>query len=214
MGVCQLGLRLGLDRGIDRKGDVVGLIDGRRFEALLGESVARFERLQLQLVRCLDDLVELGLQPFVVLQPDRSTQQKIEGRVEVVLGGLQVAGRIVGLAARVLGFGARDQLLHGLHRGRRQRPGPARTGARRRKSGVSLPAEGSWRRGADRRAGKAAGVAIKKIHSIVHRAFGEKSPKQALPQLYERFTEGSIVRRSVVTESIMVAQGRKLYTSG
>src|SRR6266511_2490628 len=63
VGVCQLCLGLGLDRGIDGKGDAVCLIDGGRLELLFGESIAGLESLQLQLVRGLNDLVELRLQP-------------------------------------------------------------------------------------------------------------------------------------------------------
>ena len=119
MGVGQLGLRLCLDGRIDGEGDVVGLIDGRGLGAALGESIAGLQRLQLQLVSRLDDPVELALQPLIALDTDRSTQQEVEGGVEVVLGRLHVSGRVVGLTPGVFSFGAGDQLFHGVDRGRR-----------------------------------------------------------------------------------------------
>ena len=75
------------------------------------EAVALLQRCHLQFVNGLDNLVELTLQLLVVADVQVAGQQGVEGLVEVVLGGLQMAGLVVGLSGGVLLLGLRDQGL-------------------------------------------------------------------------------------------------------
>ena len=105
LGGLDLGFGLGLDVGIDREGNVVGFVDGRRLGTLLAEAVALLQRDQLQFVNRLDDLVEFLLQPLVVADIEVAGDQQVEGLVEVLSGGFQVAGIVVGLPGRLLLLG-------------------------------------------------------------------------------------------------------------
>ena len=111
LGGLDLGLGRGPDVGIDRKGDVVGFVDGRRFGAWLGETVALLQRRHFKLVDGLDNLVELALQPLVVADVEIAGQQRVERLIEVLLGRLQMVRPIVGLSGCVLLLGLRNQRL-------------------------------------------------------------------------------------------------------
>ena len=88
---------------------------------------------QLQFVDCLDNLLELALQPIVVAHVQVAGEQGVECLVEVFLGRFQMARLIVGLPGCILLFGLRDQ-------------GVGRIGQR---LGLRGFRDGSWRRFAE-----------------------------------------------------------------
>ena len=112
MGVLHLRFGLGADAGIDREGDLVGFVDGRGLGFLLGEAVARLEGHHLEVVDALDQLVEFLLQAVVAAHVVPGLQQQVEGAVEIILGGIEVAGVVVGQARLVFLLDLGDQRFH------------------------------------------------------------------------------------------------------
>ena len=109
LGGLDLGFGLGADLRIDGERDVVGFVDRGRLGVLLGEAVALLQCNHFELVNALDDLVELVLQARVIANLDVARQQHVEGLVEVLFGGVEMSGLIVGLAGGIQLFGLRDQ---------------------------------------------------------------------------------------------------------
>ena len=83
LGGGQLGRGLGHQVGVDGKGHVAGGFGGR--DLLFGhKAVALLERLHLQAVDLVDNVVELVLQLRVGLDVEAAREHQIDGAVELV----------------------------------------------------------------------------------------------------------------------------------
>ena len=76
-----------------------------------GESVALLQRIHLQRVHGIHDVLELVGELRVVLQVEAAGQHEVDGIVKVVLRGVQVAARLVGHAALIRVLHQRNELL-------------------------------------------------------------------------------------------------------
>ena len=138
----QLGLDLRFERGVDGEGDIVGDVDrgGLDFRR---EAVALFQRVHLEGVDGIHDVLELGGELGVVLEVEAAAQHLVDGVVETGLGGLQVPGAIVAHARLVGLLDGVDELLVSLLLGPLTRGGSRRSRLRR---GGRLGRRGSLRR--------------------------------------------------------------------
>ena len=113
----QIGLRglefcdcLSLDGRVDRESDVVGNVDGSRFN-LGGKPISLLERLHLQRIHRVDHAVELIAQLGFVAQVEIAGQHQVYGAIEVGLGGLQFARVVVRHTTLISHFDCVDHCL-------------------------------------------------------------------------------------------------------
>src|ERR1700682_2537707 len=95
----DLCFRLGLDIGIDRESDVIGLINRRRFRFWLRRRLSVF---QLQAIHTIEDAVELALNSLVGTYFGGAPGDEVECAIKALLGGVRMASLIVVLPRLIL----------------------------------------------------------------------------------------------------------------
>src|SRR5579884_2894061 len=115
MGFLDLPLRFRLDVGIDRKRDLVCLLDRCWLGLLLGKTVALLQSYRLQPTHLLDNLVQLGLKPLVRSQLGRALDQRVKGTVKILFGGFQMPGLIILPAQLVVLFCFGNEVGYRIH---------------------------------------------------------------------------------------------------
>ena len=108
----DLGLRLRLDVGIDRRGDLVGFVDRRGLGLLLGRRVVRLQGRQFRTVHAFQDSLQLVLHPLVRANLRRALQQLIHRVIKTALGRFQISGFELFLSALIVLLGVQNQISH------------------------------------------------------------------------------------------------------
>src|SRR5579872_6266632 len=105
----HFGFCLCLDVLIYRESGLVSLVDRcwRRF--LLGEPVTLLQRLQLQAIYPIQDLIKFLLQSLVRADVQRAREQQIESAIKTFFGGFQVPGLVVLLTSLIFLLDLCDQ---------------------------------------------------------------------------------------------------------
>ncbi len=108
-GGLDFGLGLGLNAGVNRRGEFVGFVDWRWFGFLLGEAVALLKGKKFQAIDAIENAVQFFFQAIVGAEVEPAAQQLVEGGIEILLGGFQVSGAVVLLPGLIFLFDTCDQ---------------------------------------------------------------------------------------------------------
>src|SRR5579862_465401 len=110
----DLGFGLGFDVRIGGGVEFVGFVDRSRLGLLFSESVALLQGGEFEVVDSVEQTVEFVLKPVVGFQVKSAAEKLVEGVVEILLGGFEVAILIVLLAGLIFLLDAGDQVSDGI----------------------------------------------------------------------------------------------------
>src|SRR5205807_5131736 len=96
MGLADLGLGFGLYVRVNRKCNLVGFVNGRRFRLLLlRDGIRLLQPYKFKAIHSINDFVELVLNSWIRTGASRRTGEEIKGAIEVAFCRIRAASRIV-----------------------------------------------------------------------------------------------------------------------